>query len=125
MKEVKNPKEIKKLMKSNEPVAIFYYASWCPHCKVMHEPWNELEKEDGGKTKFVKMESEDIPPELGIQGYPHFVMVKGGKVVASTGGEMSKEDLKSKLMGGQYLAYANGRKKTLRRRRRTLKRKAY
>ncbi len=121
MKEVTDAEEIKKLMKSKEPVAIFYYAAWCPHCKVMHEPFEELEKEDKGKTKFVKMESEDIPEELGIQGYPHFVMVKGGKVVKTVSGEMSKEELKKKLLGGQYLAFANGRKKTLRKRRRTLK----
>ena len=125
MKEVKDADEIKKLMKSKEPVAIFYYAAWCPHCKVMHEPFEELEKESKGKAKFVKMESEDIPSELGITGYPQFMMVKGGKVVASPAGEMSKEELKQKLFGGQYLAYANGRKRTARRRRRTLKKKAY
>lgn len=110
MKEVKKADEIKKLMKSTEPVAIFYYAAWCPHCKVMHEPWSELEKEDNGKTKFVKMESEDIPSELGISGYPHFVFVKGGKVQSQASGEMSKDDLKKKLLGGSGvgLAFANG-----------------
>jgi len=100
MKEVKDSEEIKKLMKSKEPVAIFYYAAWCPHCKVMHEPWQELEKEEKGKAKFVKMESEDIPSELGISGYPHFVMVKGGRVQAQASGEMSKDELKQKLSLG-------------------------
>lgn len=123
MKEIKKADEIKKLMASEEPVAIFYYAAWCPHCKVMHQPWKELEKEDGGKTKFVKMESEDIPSELGISGYPHFVLVKGGRVQKETGGEMSKDELKKKLFGGSGvgLAFANGgrrrRSRTLRRRR--------
>jgi thioredoxin-like negative regulator of GroEL len=117
MKEVTDANEIKKLMKSKEPVAIFYYAAWCPHCKVMHQPFEELEKEDKGKTKFVKMESEDIPEDLGIQGYPHFVMVKAGKVVKTASGEMPKDQLKKKLFGGQYLAFANGRKRTQRKRR--------
>ena len=116
MKEVKKPDEIKKLMSSEEPVAIFYYAAWCPHCKVMHQPWKELEKEDDGKTKFVKMESEDIPSELGISGYPHFVYVKSGRVQKETDGEMSKDELKEKLFGG----FGGGRRRrsrTLRRRR--------
>ncbi len=116
MKEVKKPDEIKKLMSSEEPVAIFYYAAWCPHCKVMHQPWKELEKDDGGKTKFVKMESEDIPSELGISGYPHFVFVKDGRVQKETDGEMSKDELKQKLFGG----FSGGRRRrgrTLRRRR--------
>ena len=116
MKEVKKPDEIKKLMSSEEPVAIFYYAAWCPHCKVMHQPWKELEKDDGGKTKFVKMESEDIPSELGISGYPHFVYVKSGRVQKETDGEMSKDELKQKLFGG-FSGGRRRRSRTLRRRR--------
>lgn len=99
MKEVKDEDEIRKLMKSKEPVAIFYYAAWCPHCKVMHEPWSEIEKEENG-TKFVKMESEDIPDDLGITGFPHFVLVKNGSIAKTVDGEMSKEDLKKRLLGG-------------------------
>lgn len=100
MKEVKDKAEIKKLMKSKEPVAIFYYAEWCPHCKGMHEPWNELEREGNGKTKFVKIESENIPSDLGITGYPHFVLVKNGAVTKTVGGEMAKDQLKKQLLGG-------------------------
>lgn len=100
MKEIKDEAEIKKLMKSKEPVAIFYYAAWCPHCKVMHEPWSELEKEEKGNTKFVKMESEDIPEDLGITGFPHFVLVKNGSVTKQVDGEMSKDELKTQLLGG-------------------------
>lgn len=121
MKEVKDADEIKQLMKSKEPVAIFYYAAWCPHCKVMHEPWSELEKEEKGKVKFVKMESEDIPDELGITGYPHFVLVKNGSVAKSVGGEMPKEDLKKRLLGG----LRGGRRTRSRRLRRTVRKVAH
>jgi thioredoxin-like negative regulator of GroEL len=117
MKEVKKADEIKKLMNSESPVAIFYYAAWCPHCKVMHEPWNELEKEEKGKIKFVKMESEDIPSELGISGYPHFVFVKGGQVQSEASGEMSKDDLKQKLLGGSTNGGRRRRNRTRRNRR--------
>lgn len=110
MKEVTSEAEIKKLMKSKEPVAIFYYAEWCPHCKVMHEPWSEMEKENKGKVKFVKMESRNVPEDMGISGFPHFVLVKNGSVAKVAEGEMPKEDLKKKLLGGSGvgLAYANG-----------------
>lgn len=111
MKEVKKAEDIKKLVTSEEPVAIFYYAAWCPHCKVMHKPWKQLEKENKGKISFYKMESEDIPSELGVSGYPHFVYVKGGRVQAEVGGEMSKDQLKTKLLeggSGVGLAFANG-----------------
>jgi thioredoxin-like negative regulator of GroEL len=92
MKEVNKADEIKKMMAYESTVAIFYYSACCPHCKVMHEPWKQLEKEDGGKTKFVKMESEDIPDEFGISGYPRFVKVESGKVKKQVDGEMSKDE---------------------------------
>lgn len=127
MKEVKKADDIKKLMASEEPVAIFYYASWCPHCKVMHEPWKELEKDLKGRSKFYKMESEDIPSELGISGYPHFVFVKDGRVQSEVGGEMSKDELKTKLLGGSGALATGGRRRRTRTRRsrRTVRKISY
>ena len=107
--------ELKKLLDSDEPVAIFYYMETCPHCKVMHEPWSELEKEEPN-TKFVKIESAEVPSELGISGFPHFEKRKG-KNVKVVKGEMSKDDLKKKLFGGF------GGKRTRRRRARRLTRR--
>jgi hypothetical protein len=78
----------------------------------MKEPWNELEKEDRGKTTFVKMESENIPSDLGLTGYPHFVLVKNGAVSKTVGGEMPKDDLKKQLFGG----LRGGRRRTRSRR---------
>ena len=115
MKQVKDGEEIKKLLKSNKPVVVFFYAEWCPHCHAMQRPYSQLEKEHKN-TKFVKMESEDIPSELGIMGYPHFEYVKDGTVVRKVDGEMPKEELKAKLFGGQAgLAFANGGRRTGRR----------
>ena len=106
------------LLKQQPFTLVLVYADWCPHCKVMHEPWSELESERKD-VKFFKMESEAIPSDIGISGYPTFVFVKNGEVTATTSGEMSKEDLKSKLFGGS-LAFANGgRRRHTRRLRRT------
>lgn len=99
MKEVKDADEIYEIMKSSNPKCVFFYAAWCPHCKVMHEPWSKLEKKHKN-VQFYKMESEDIPSDLGISGYPHFVMVKDKKVKKSVGGEMSEDDLNKQLFGG-------------------------
>jgi thioredoxin 1 len=121
VREVTDKDEIKTLMKSEKPVAIFYYAEWCPHCKVMKEPWKELSEEKGEEAEFVKMESENIPSDLGITGYPHFVYVKGGKVQSETGGEMPKEELKQKLFGGALSGGRRRRSRTRRNRRRVRK----
>jgi thiol-disulfide isomerase/thioredoxin len=115
MKDLKKG-ELQNVLDSKEPVVIFYYMETCPHCKVMHKPWNELEKEEPN-TKFVKIESAEIPSDMGISGFPHFQKRKGKKVEKEVGGEMTKEDLKKKLFGGF------GGKRTRRRRARRLTRR--
>jgi hypothetical protein len=107
MKELKKG-DLQNILDSDEPVAIFYYMSACRHCKVMHEPWDELEK-DEPNIKFVKIESAEIPSEMGISGFPHFEK-RHGKKVKKVDGKMTKEDLKKKLFGGL------GGKRTRRRR---------
>ena len=109
MKELKKG-DLKDILDSEEPVAIFYYMEMCSHCKAMHKPWSDLEKEEPN-VKFVKIESSEIPPEMGISGFPHFEKRSKKKVVKAVGGEMSKEDLKNKLFGGSL-----GGKRTRRRR---------
>lgn len=122
MKEITDADEIKKLMKSKDPVAIFFYAAWCHHCKAMQKPWSELANENDGKITFVKMESSNIPEDLGIGGYPHFVLVKNGRVGKPVEGEMSKEDLKKRLLGGM----GGGRRRTRARRlRRTIRKSSH
>lgn len=99
MKELKSPQEVKDILTSKEPVAIFFYMETCGHCKVMHEPWAKLEKEKGG-VKFVKVESEHIPSEVGVGGFPEFKLVKDGKIQKTVSGEMDGGALKSALFGG-------------------------
>jgi len=99
VKQLKSTEDVKKLMKSTKPVAIFFYMETCPHCQVMHKPWNDLAKEMKD-VDFEKVESDHVPDELGISGYPHFILIQDGKQKKTLGGEMSKDDLKSRLFSG-------------------------
>jgi hypothetical protein len=95
-----NAKDVKKVMTSSEPVAVFFYMPGCPHCEKMERPWKEL----GGEMKdvrFVIIKSDLAPPEVQAGGFPQFKLVKGGQVVAKADGEMSKEQLKQALFGSR------------------------
>ena len=98
MKEIASPKELEELLKSKEPVAIFFYMNGCGHCEAMHTPWNNLSKKGG--MKFAKMESAVIPDELGVGGYPEFRLAEGGKYVKVVSGRMPESQLKGALFGG-------------------------
>lgn len=116
VKELKSTEDVKKTLKSAKPVAVFFYMSTCPHCQVMHKPWDDLEKEMKDIT-FEKVESEHVPDDLGIMGYPHFMLIQDGKEQKTAGGEMSKEDLKAKLFSGAGKRSKRSRARRLTRRR--------
>ena len=107
--------ELKNILDSDEPVAIFYYMASCPHCKVMHEPWDELESKHPN-TKFCKVERSEIPEELGITGFPHFEKRSRKKVDKKADGEMDGGKLDKLLFG-------SGGRRTRRRRARRLTRR--
>lgn len=90
---------VSRAMRSKGPVAIFFYMTGCPHCEVMHAPWSALAKETKG-VKFYKAESDSVPSELGITGYPQFMRFEDGKMRKSVGGEMDTSALRAQLFGG-------------------------
>jgi len=124
MKEVESEKELEEILKSPEKVVVFYFWDRCGHCQKMHEPYEQLE-DDHKDTKFVKVETKNIPKKLGKSAFPEFELRERGKVKAKTGGEMTKKELDAKLFGGSGLAFANGgrrrRTRSRRLRRRTRK----
>lgn len=120
MKEVQNTEEVRRLLQSSKPVAIFFYLEGCGHCEAMKQPWKELESEKKD-VDFAKVESEYVPSELGITGFPHFVLIQDGKQQKEVGGEMEKQDLKAKLFGGGRRRRSTKRRRTRRSTRRVRK----
>lgn len=124
MKELEDEKDVKDILKSSKPVAIFFYMTGCPHCEGMHEPWEKLEKKHGGSIDFAKVESDNVPDELRseISGFPHFELVKDGSRLKKLDGSMSGDDLEKKLLttgGRRSRRTIRGRRKS----RRTARRK--
>lgn len=111
--------ELKKMIKSGKPVAIFFYMDGCPHCEAMEKPWDDLEKEIP-RTDFCKIESSRVPAEMGITGFPHFEV--HGKSKKTADGSSSKAVLKKKLFGsgGRRVTRSRTRRLTRRVRKRKL-----
>lgn len=99
VKELKSEQELEKAIRSSKPVAIFYYMETCPHCRVMHEPWSELSKSKPS-VQFTKIESDNVPDNMGITGFPHYELFEDGKKVKTASGEKSKDELGRELFGG-------------------------
>ncbi|MBL8377474.1 MAG: thioredoxin TrxA [Burkholderiales bacterium] len=84
------------VLKSDAPVLVDYWAEWCGPCKMVAPVLEELAKSYGDKLKIAKMDvdaNQEVPAKHNIRGIPTLMLFKGGQVVATKVGAMSKSQL--------------------------------
>jgi protein disulfide-isomerase A6 len=62
-----------KVLKSDEPWLVEFYAPWCGHCKSLAPEWAKAAKELKGKVKVGAVDATvhtSLASEYGIKGYP-------------------------------------------------------
>jgi thioredoxin 1 len=88
------------ILKSQRPVVIDVYASWCGPCRTMMPFFEELATELSAKYKFVKLnidEERDLAIQYSVSSIPTFLFFKDGKVIGKETGAMSKDALRTKI----------------------------
>jgi len=84
------------VVQSKLPVLVDYWAEWCGPCKMIAPILAEVSTSYQGKLQIAKMnvdENRDIPAKFGIRGIPTLMLFKGGELVATKVGAMSKSQL--------------------------------
>ena len=90
----------KKVLQSDKPVLVDFFADWCGPCKMMAPVVEQLAEELEGKAKVGKLnidENMDIAEKYRVMNIPTFLIFKDGQEKERIVGAVSKNELKNKL----------------------------
>ena len=87
------------IAKTDKPVIVDFWASWCGPCKVYGPQFEKASKENKDAI-FLKVNTEEnqqISQQLNIRGIPATVVFKNGKEIRREAGAMSSDQIRNLL----------------------------
>ena len=90
------------VLKSDVPVLVDFWATWCPPCRMIAPIVEQIHGELGDKVKVMKMDTDENPStsmSFRIMSIPTLIIFKDGKPAERTVGYRPnmKADLKAQL----------------------------
>lgn len=85
------------VLKSDKPVLVDFWATWCGPCKMVKPVVEKLAGEYDGKVKVVEVDVDQNPQlsgQFGIMSIPTLMFFKGAQPVKTMIGAQGEEALK-------------------------------
>ena len=88
------------VLKSEQPVLVDFWATWCGPCKAIAGNVDAIAAQFAGKLKVVKVNVDQngaTPSRFGIRGIPALLFFKGGKVADQIVGFVPQDVIEEKI----------------------------
>jgi hypothetical protein len=85
-------KEDAKKKLQQRPCLVLFYMIGCPHCEANESAWKDAKAKAPKGTKVVEVESENVPDDEEVEGFPTMKYKKADGTETKTSGEKSSGD---------------------------------
>jgi thioredoxin 1 len=88
------------VLRSDTPVLVDFWASWCPPCRMIAPVLEDISREREGELVIAKLNYDENPltgQKYGVMGLPTMLLFRGGEPIASIVGARPKARLEAEL----------------------------
>ena len=88
-------------LRSEQPVLVDFFATWCPPCRKLAPIVEEIAEDYAGRVKVAKLnidEARSVAIKYGVSSIPTLILFKNGEPIDRIVGYVPKQDVE-KLLG--------------------------
>ena len=89
------------VLKSDKPVLVDFFATWCGPCRQMLPIVTELSEEMATQVKIVKLDVDEAPKtaeKYEIQSIPTMILFQNGQTSGTKNGSSTKSELQGWIL---------------------------